>query len=142
VLSGAWIPFERALALARQFNCKSLFRPIIDYQTEAKSPPLAPKHVNTPIPGQPPNQKQPVPAMDVVVATPPHPKGTLQRVIQHKELVSDHDVSMRGSDGTGTQSLSEVSSASLTPLPLQDGQSLYNYCVHNDGCDRQALHSL
>lgn len=69
-------------------------------------------------------------------------KGTLRRAIQHEELVSDHDVSMRGSDdGTGTPSSSIASSASPTPPPLQDGQSPYDYGDREDGRDRRAPHS-
>lgn len=110
-----------------------MLRPIIDYQPEAKSPPLAPKHLVAPIPGRPPNRKQPVPATDVVVATPSHPKGTVRRVIHHEAPPSEHDASVRGSDdGTGTPSPSESSSTSPTPPPLQDGQSVFGSSDHED----------
>ncbi|KAI1792956.1 apses-domain-containing protein [Ganoderma leucocontextum] len=42
---GTWIPLERTLALCRQYGCEAVLRPIIDFQPEAKSPPLAPKHL-------------------------------------------------------------------------------------------------
>src|SRR5260221_14601236 len=43
--TGTWIPLERGLALAKQYNCETLLRPIIEFQPAAKSPPLAPKHL-------------------------------------------------------------------------------------------------
>lgn len=42
---GTWIPLERGLELAKQYNCEHLLRPIIEFQPAAKSPPLAPKHL-------------------------------------------------------------------------------------------------
>jgi hypothetical protein len=42
---GTWIPLERGLILAKQYNCEALLRPIIEFQPAAKSPPLAPKHL-------------------------------------------------------------------------------------------------
>ncbi len=53
---GTWIPLERGLQLAKQYNCENLLRPIIEFQPAAKSPPLAPKHVVAPTTGRPPRR--------------------------------------------------------------------------------------
>lgn len=42
---GTWIPIGRGLELARTYNCEAAIRPIVDFQPEANSPPLAPKHL-------------------------------------------------------------------------------------------------
>jgi len=44
-LTGTWVPLERGLALAKQYNIEALLRPIIDFQPSDNSPPLAPKHI-------------------------------------------------------------------------------------------------
>ncbi|KAL7422153.1 Transcription factor mbp1 [Cryptotrichosporon argae] len=41
---GTWIPIERGLALAKQYNVEDLLRPIIDFVPTSVSPPPAPKH--------------------------------------------------------------------------------------------------
>ncbi|KAI0254242.1 hypothetical protein BJV78DRAFT_1186417 [Lactifluus subvellereus] len=53
---GTWIPLERGLQLAKQYNCEHLLRPIIEFQPAAKSPPLAPKHMVAPTGGRPPRR--------------------------------------------------------------------------------------
>ena len=62
--------------------------------TRSQESPSCPKHVVAPIPGRPPNRKLAAPTTDVAVATPSHPKGTLRRVIQHEDPISDQDISM------------------------------------------------
>ncbi|KZT62205.1 apses-domain-containing protein [Calocera cornea HHB12733] len=42
---GTWVPMDRGLALARQYNVEHLLRPIIDFVPAEASPPLAPKHI-------------------------------------------------------------------------------------------------
>lgn len=44
---GTWIPIGRGIELARTYNCEAAIRPIVDFQPEAISPPLAPKHLVT-----------------------------------------------------------------------------------------------
>ncbi|KAH9017430.1 hypothetical protein EDB85DRAFT_2155177 [Lactarius pseudohatsudake] len=46
-------PLECGLQLAKQYNCKNLLRPIIEFQPAAQSPPLAPKHMVAPTTGRP-----------------------------------------------------------------------------------------
>ncbi|KAF7353091.1 Cell division cycle-related protein res2/pct1 [Mycena venus] len=53
---GTWIPLERGLSLAKQYNCEQLLRPIIEFQPAAKSPPLAPKHLVASTAGRPPRK--------------------------------------------------------------------------------------
>jgi len=48
VIAGTWVPIERGLALAKQYNVEDLLRPIIDYVPTAVSPPPAPKHIVAP----------------------------------------------------------------------------------------------
>ncbi|ORE11933.1 apses-domain-containing protein [Rhizopus microsporus var. microsporus] len=43
---GTWVPFERGVALAEQYQVDILLRPILDYVQGDVSPPLAPKHMN------------------------------------------------------------------------------------------------
>ncbi|EIE87126.1 hypothetical protein RO3G_11837 [Rhizopus delemar RA 99-880] len=44
---GTWVPFERGVALAKQYQVDILLRPIFDYVQGDISPPLAPKHCNS-----------------------------------------------------------------------------------------------
>ncbi|KAG0166135.1 hypothetical protein DFQ28_009042 [Apophysomyces sp. BC1034] len=44
---GTWIPFDRALALAKQYNVDDSLKPIFDFVKGGESPPLAPKHNTT-----------------------------------------------------------------------------------------------
>ncbi|KAG1152522.1 hypothetical protein G6F37_008603 [Rhizopus arrhizus] len=44
---GTWVPFERGVALAEQYQVDILLRPIFDYVQGDISPPLAPKHFNS-----------------------------------------------------------------------------------------------
>ncbi|KAG1049565.1 hypothetical protein G6F43_008114 [Rhizopus delemar] len=44
---GTWVPFERGVALAKQYQVDILLRPIFDYVQGDISPPLAPKHFNS-----------------------------------------------------------------------------------------------
>ncbi|BEJ16259.1 hypothetical protein CspHIS471_0508640 [Cutaneotrichosporon sp. HIS471] len=46
---GTWVPIERGLALAKQYNVEDMLRPIIDFvPRESVSPPPAPKHTVAP----------------------------------------------------------------------------------------------
>ncbi|OZJ05241.1 hypothetical protein BZG36_02295 [Bifiguratus adelaidae] len=42
---GTWVPFERGIELAKQYNVLHDLQPIFDYNQDGKSPPLAPKHI-------------------------------------------------------------------------------------------------
>jgi len=42
---GTWVPFERGVALARQYKVDHILQPIFDFTPGDTSPPLAPKHV-------------------------------------------------------------------------------------------------
>ncbi|THH33723.1 hypothetical protein EUX98_g436 [Antrodiella citrinella] len=111
---GTWIPLDRGLSLCKQYNCEHLLLPIIDFQPDASSPPLAPKHLVTPSLGKPPTRKD--------VATPSSTINTRSRRTA-APVVEDSDVethSVKGSeDGTMTPSPSEASSSSRTPSPIR-----------------------
>lgn len=100
---GTWIPLERGLQLAKQYNCDHILRPIIEFQPAAKSPPLAPKHLANTNTGRPVRRS-----------------GTDSHKAAEIEVDSIADiVSTRASeDGSMTPSPSEVSSSSRTPSPL------------------------
>ncbi|EIM85587.1 transcription factor [Stereum hirsutum FP-91666 SS1] len=100
---GTWIPLERGLQLAKQYNCDHILRPIIEFQPAAKSPPLAPKHLANNNTGRPVRRT-----------------GTEVHKPVDVEVDSIADiVSTRGSDdGSMTPSPSEASSSSRTPSPL------------------------
>lgn len=55
--AGTWIPIERGLALAKQYEVEDLLRPIIDYVPTSVSPPPAPKHAVAP-PSKPRKEKK------------------------------------------------------------------------------------
>ncbi|THH02983.1 hypothetical protein EW145_g6631 [Phellinidium pouzarii] len=110
---GTWIPLERSLELAKQYNCELLLRPIIDFQPESKSPPPAPKHVVAPVPGRQTAKKGTEGSVQGARAPRrgPVPKST----------PIEDDVSLNGSeDGSATPTPSESSSISLTPSPIRE----------------------
>lgn len=45
---GTWVPFERGVALAKQYNIEHLIRPLLEIDASHGSPPPAPKHVTAP----------------------------------------------------------------------------------------------
>lgn len=104
------------MALAKQFNCEQILRPIIEFQPEAKSPPLAPKHLVAPIPGRPPARRT---AGDNA-GTQGNARGTRRSV--RDDISSDvEDASVRGSeDVTRSSTPSHVSSTSPTPSPIHE----------------------
>ena len=110
-LSGTWIPLERGLQLAKQYNCEHLLRPIIEFQPAAKSPPLAPKHLVAPTSGRPPRRTNTEGSVtNVRVRKAPE-------VGEESEAIDD---TMRGSeDGSMTPSPSGASSSSRTPSPIR-----------------------
>ncbi|TDL29086.1 apses-domain-containing protein [Rickenella mellea] len=111
---GTWIPLDRALTLAKQYQCEHILKPIIDFQPEAKSPPLAPKHLVAPISGRPPARRAAPEAPSVAAST-----RSTRRVV-HPDAVSD-DISMRGSeDGSMSPIPSDASTSSPTPPPIHE----------------------
>lgn len=122
---GTWIPLERGLNLAKQYNCENLLRPIIEFQPAAKSPPLAPKHLVANTVSRPPRKTgvTEAPAAGAIVNT----RSSRRQVADPVEEESDHDtLSIRGSeDGSMTPSPSEASSSSRTPSPIRSPGPLY-----------------
>ena len=110
--SGTWIPLERGLQLAKQYNCENLLRPIIEFQPAAKSPPLAPKHLVAPTSGRPPRRT----GTDASIST--------VRVVRKAGDGGDDseaidDAKRASEDGSMTPSPSGVSSSSHTPSPIR-----------------------
>jgi transcription factor MBP1 len=118
---GTWIPIERGLQLAKQYNCEHLLQPIIDFQPAAKSPPLAPKHlVATPAPKPPAGggKHTAAPAVSTTVTTRASRKhGPPVEVVRAESEVDELDERVT-EDGTMTPSPSEASSSSRTPSPI------------------------
>lgn len=122
--AGTWIPLERGLALARQYNCENLLRPIIEFQPAAKSPPLAPKHLVA--------SAAPKPARRGAAAADPNASMATRSSRKPAADVAEEEsepetLSLRGSeDGSMTPSPSEASSSSRTPSPIHSrGASPY-----------------
>ncbi|KAH8106178.1 apses-domain-containing protein [Cristinia sonorae] len=112
---GTWIPLERGLSLCKQYNCEHLLLPIIDFQPDASSPPLAPKHLVTPSLGKPPSRKE-VPTPSSTINT----RSSRRNAAQPAEDSEEDTHSVKGSeDGTMTPSPSEASSSSRTPSPIR-----------------------
>ncbi|KDQ14235.1 hypothetical protein BOTBODRAFT_175018 [Botryobasidium botryosum FD-172 SS1] len=115
---GTWVPLDRGLALAKQYNVEALLRPIIDFQPNESSPPLAPKHITAP-PTRP-KRKDAAAAADAAVGSSTRSK--------HLSPSSSRASSPRGSeDGSMTSSPSEVSSSSRTPSPIDSSHELSDY---------------
>src|SRR6266478_909197 len=108
---GTWIPLERGLQLAKQYNCEHLLRPIIEFQPAAKSPPLAPKHLVSPTAGAAPRSTDTEGSISNVRARKAGDNGNESEVVDNK---------LRGSeDGSMTPSPSGASSSSRTPSPIR-----------------------
>lgn len=113
--TGTWVPLERGMSLARQYNVETLLRPIIDFTPAASSPPLAPKHLIAP-PARPPRVKETPDKEAEVVEAPP----------------ADEEHPPRGSeDGSLTDSPSEVSDSSRTPSPILTNRETSERNGHN-----------
>src|SRR5260221_2455819 len=134
--TGTWIPLERGLQLAKQYNCENLLRPIIEFQPAAKSPPLAPKHLVAPTAGRPPRRT----ATDSSI-----PNARARKagdVGDESDVVVD---TMCGSeDGSMTPSPSGVSSISRTPSPIRSSPdpNAHSYQSLDRGATSPSLHSL
>ena len=113
-LPGTWIPLERGLALAKQYNCETLLRPLIEFTPAAKSPPLAPKHLVAAAAPKGARKADASGSMATRSARRPAP------AVEEDAALSEPDtLSVRGSeDGSMTPSPSEASSSSRTPSPI------------------------
>lgn len=111
---GTWIPLERGLHLAKQYNCDSILRPIIEFQPAAKSPPLAPKHLVANTSNRPARKSSIVDVSAANVGT-----RSSRRQVPDAEESDRETLSIHGSDdGSMTPSPSEASSSSRTPSPI------------------------
>ncbi|KAJ7087193.1 hypothetical protein B0H15DRAFT_781648 [Mycena belliarum] len=130
---GTWIPLERGLGLAKQYNCETLLRPIIEFQPAAKSPPLAPKHLVASTAGRPPRKSAGTESLlgSPMVST----RSSRRHAADVVDDESDHDtLSARGSeDGSMTPSPSEASSSSRTPSPIRGSEPPYTSNGRGDG---------
>ena len=114
---GTWIPLERGLTLAKQYNCEVLLRPIIEFTPAAKSPPLAPKHLVATTVSRPARKAA---ANDIPQAGPIINTRSSRRQAPIEEESEHETLSIRGSeDGSMTSSPSEASSSSRTPSPIR-----------------------
>ncbi|EAU84310.2 transcription factor [Coprinopsis cinerea okayama7 len=125
---GTWIPLERGMQLAKQYNCEHLLRPIIEFTPAAKSPPLAPKHLVATAGNRPVRKPLTTDLSAAVINT----RSTRKQVADGVGEESDHDThSLRGSeDGSMTPSPSEASSSSRTPSPIHSPGT-----YHSNGLD-------
>ncbi|KAG0205828.1 hypothetical protein BGX28_002608 [Mortierella sp. GBA30] len=138
---GTWVPFERGLQLCQEYNVLELLQPLLEYESKAKSPPLAPKHTTAASfkprkareprpPGTPKSSKsklkgpggRPGPAMGVIDGSgreqPSHAFGDEEEDMSTSEL-EDHDVQTReGSALSRDETMSILSAQSRTPSPL------------------------
>ncbi|KZP15141.1 apses-domain-containing protein [Athelia psychrophila] len=114
---GTWIPLERGLSLAKQYNCENLLRPIIEFTPAAKSPPLAPKHLVASAAPKGPRRAAGAADSSASMAT----RSSRKPAPEVAEEDSEPDtMSVRGSeDGSMTPSPSEASSSSRTPSPIR-----------------------
>ncbi|KAJ6627475.1 transcription factor [Mycena sp. CBHHK59/15] len=129
---GTWIPLERGLSLAKQYNCELLLRPIIEFQPAAKSPPLAPKHLVASTAGRPPRKPA---ANDSLLGSPMvNTRSSRRQAPDAAEDESDPEtLSARGSeDGSLSPSPSEASSSSRTPSPIRSPEPSYASNGHGD----------
>ncbi|KAG6866487.1 hypothetical protein C0991_003031 [Blastosporella zonata] len=135
---GTWIPLERGVSLAKQYNCENLLRPIFDFQPAAKSPPLAPKHLvaSTARPARRPPTAETSSSVSMV-----NTRSSRRAPPGGRDEDSDREtLSVRGSeDGSMTPSPSEGSSSSRTPSPIRSPAPSYGSIGHGD--DRHAATS-
>ncbi|KAK0231214.1 transcription factor [Armillaria fumosa] len=134
---GTWIPLERGLALAKQYNCDGLLKPIIEFQPAAKSPPLAPKHLITNSSARP-SRRGGAPdsnAASLSVST----RSSRRQVVDVPEESEHETLSVRGSeDGSMTPSPSEASSSSHTPSPIRSPKAYHNGVVGSRSSTRRS----
>lgn len=102
---GTWVPIERGLALAKQYNVEDLLRPIIDFVPSSVSPPPAPKHT--------------VAAPSKRKAEPKQAKDVFSAPKRQREATPESVAASRESDSPG-----DAMSESATPSPLIGSSAL------------------
>lgn len=105
LMSGTWVPIERGLALAKQYNVEDLLRPIIDFVPSSVSPPPAPKHT--------------VAAPSKRKAEPKQAKDVFSAPKRQREATPESVAASRESDSPG-----DAMSESATPSPLIGSSAL------------------
>lgn len=105
---GTWVPPERGLALARQYGCDNAIKLIIDFIPNDRSPPPAPKHVNTP--STKPARREAA-ASNSMITT---------RSSNRKVRGGSKSPSRASEDGSLTSSPSGSSASSRTPSPIRE----------------------
>ncbi|KAG9034319.1 hypothetical protein FRB95_013355 [Tulasnella sp. JGI-2019a] len=134
---GTWVPLERGISLAKQYNVSPIIQPIVEFIPATNSPPLAPKHITQPShrPKRPTagaeggamatrSAKRPVANEDVIPLAALDADGEEDAIGESDEDPSDaiapsHVSSPRGTeDGSMTSSPSDASSSSQTPSPI------------------------
>ncbi|KAG6919310.1 hypothetical protein DXG01_007443 [Tephrocybe rancida] len=121
-----WIPLERGLGVAKQYNCESLLRPIIEFQPAAKA------HRWLRTMSVQPGQRgglllQRHPQMVNTRSPRRAPPGGADEETDHETL------SVSGSDdGSMTPSPSEASSSSRTLSPIRSAALPYGSISHAD----------
>ncbi|CCM05655.1 uncharacterized protein FIBRA_07885 [Fibroporia radiculosa] len=114
---GTWIPLTRGLELCKLYNCEQSLRPIVDFQPEEQSPPLAPKHLVTTQAAKPNSRKVAAESAQGSTMSTRSSRRNQPDVVEGSELEA---LSVRGSeDGSMTPSPSVASSSSRTPSPIR-----------------------
>ncbi|EJU05994.1 apses-domain-containing protein [Dacryopinax primogenitus] len=127
---GTWIPMDRGIALARQYNVEHLLRPIIDFVHAEASPPLAPKHITAP-PAKPKRRE---------VGGPPG-LGIRASTGRGALVQGSDDESMRSGsphisdEESTTPSPSVHSQSSRTPSPIASGNASDSEADHEMDID-------
>ncbi|KAG7096660.1 hypothetical protein E1B28_004075 [Marasmius oreades] len=125
---GTWIPLERGHSLAKQYNCDTLLKPIIEFQPAAKSPPLAPRHLVSSAPSKQTRRND-------VTATSVNTRSSRKQPPTVDSETEQDTLSVRGSeDGSMSPAPSEASSSSRTPSPIQSPNP------HENGAHRKGKH--
>lgn len=121
------MPPERGLALARQYGCDNAIRMIIDFIPNERSPPPAPKHVNTPS-----NKaiKREGAASSSMITTRSSGRKVLNRA-------ASRSPPRESDDGSMTSSPSESSASSRTPSPIREAH-LVTAVVDSPAADAEA----
>jgi transcription factor MBP1 len=105
------VPPERGLALARQYGCDNDVRLIIDFIPNERSPPPAPKHVNTP--SSKTAAKREAAASNSLITT----RSSGRKVAGRAGAISP---SPGSDDGSMTDAPSGSSASSRTPSPIRE----------------------
>ena len=120
------MPFERGLLLCQEYNVLDLLKPLLEYQSKASSPPLAPKHI-TAASFKPRKVREPRP-----------PKGTKAKLKASGKLSARSGGPVMGViDGPGRDHSShtfggdEDDDASTSEMDDQDAQTREGTCLRD-----------